>query len=209
LRSEIEQLPASGIPGQLKSASADHLSRVSDILSKDAFYNESAALQTVRHELVKQVETAVADIAKQQAHLRESELTKWQKLPDWADLLSEDRAWFAAEVEKLGADVPVNIAGLRRLLAHEYDLNHHLRDLETEVGVMAAKRRKEREEPPKPGDGTPPEPPAEPVDAEIVVPAIIERVDQLEALVAQIQALRVRLAARQPVRIHWKEQTKS
>jgi hypothetical protein len=27
--------------------------------------------------------------------------------------------------------------------------------------------------------------------------------------VAQIQALRLRLAARQPVRIHWKEQTKS
>jgi hypothetical protein len=208
-RSEIEQLPDSGAPGQLKSACADHLSQVSEILSKDAFYNESPTLQTVRHELVKQVETAVADIAKQQADLRESELTKWQKLPDWADLLSEDRAWFAAEVEKLAVDVPGDIVGLRRLLAHEYDLNHHLRDLETEVGVMAAKRRRERQEPPKPPDGGPPEPLPEPLDTEIVVPAVIDSVDQLEALVAQIQALRLRLAARQSVRIRWKEQKRS
>jgi Family of unknown function (DUF6079) len=206
LRSEIEQLPDSGIPGQLKSACADHINQVTDILGKDAFYNESATLQMIRHDLMKQVKTAVTDIANQQAHLGETELTKWQKRPDWADLLSEDRSWFVAEMEKLAADVPENIAGLRRLLAHEYDLNHRLRDLEIEVDVMAAKRRKEREEPPKPGGGTPTEPP---VDIEITVPAVIERADQLEMLVAQIQALRGRLAARQPVRIHWKEQTKS
>jgi hypothetical protein len=204
-RSEIELLPDSGIPGQLKTACADHLSQVSDILSKDAFYNQSAALQTVRHELVKQVETAVTDVAKQQAHLRETELTKWQKLPDWADLLSEDRAWFGAEVEKLAVDVSGNIVGLRRLLAHEYDLNHHLRKLETEVSVLAEKRRAEREEVLKPDNGTPPKP----VDVEITVPAVIERAGQLEMLVGQIQGLRAHLTAGQPVRIHWKEQTKS
>jgi hypothetical protein len=48
-----------------------------------------------------------------------------------------------------------------------------------------------------------------PVDFEIIVPAVIERLDQLEALVAQIQSLRVRLAARQPIHICWKEQRKS
>jgi hypothetical protein len=205
LCSEIVQLPDSGVPGQLKSLSTDQVSQVSGILSKEAFYDESAALQTARHELAKQVENAVAELAKQQIHLRESELMKWRNLPDWADLLVEDRAWVAAEADKLAVDALGDIGGLRRLLAHEYDLNHRLRKLEKEVGVLAAARRKEREKPPGDGNGSP----AEPVDAEIVVPAVIERVDQLEALVAQIQALRVRLAARQPVHIRWKEQTKS
>ncbi len=205
LCSEIVQLPDSGVPGQLKSTSTDHVSQVSGVLSKEAFYDESASLQTARHELAKQVETAVGELAKQQARARSAELIKWENLPNWADLLTEDRAWFAAEVDNLAVAVSGNIAGLRRLLAYEYDLNHRLRELDKELGVLAAKRRDEREKPPEEGNGNT----REPVDAEIIVPAVIERVDQLEALVAQIQALRVRLAARQPVHICWKEQTKS
>jgi hypothetical protein len=204
LCSEILQLPDSGIPGQLKSASTTHLSQVSGILSKEAFYDESAALQTARHELAEKVETAVAGLAQQQTDVRAAELAKWQNLQDWADLLAEDRAWFAAEVDKLVVDGSGNISGLRRLLAHEYDLNHRLRELKKEVGILAAQRRKKRENRASDG-GNPPDP----VEVEIIVPAVIERVDQLEALVAQIQALRVRLAARQPVHICWKEQTKS
>ena len=204
LCSEIVQLPDSGVPGQLKSASTDRVSQVSGTLSKEAFYDESAALQTTLHDLARQVETAVAELAQQQIHVREAELTKWQNLPDWADLLAEDRAWVAAEMDKPVVDAAGNIAGLRRLLTHEYDLNHRLRELEKEVHVLAVKRRKEREKPPGEGNGSP----KELVDAEIVVPAVIERVDQLEAIVAQIQALRVRLAACQPVHIRWKEQTK-
>jgi hypothetical protein len=209
LCSEIAQLPDSGIPGRLKSASTDQVNLVSGILSKEAFYDESAALQTARHDLAKQVETAVAELAQQQTNLRETELAKWQNLLDWVDLLGEDRGWFAAEVGKLEVDVSDNIAGLRRLLAHEYDLNHRLRELEKEVGVLATKRRKEREKPSASEGESPPAPQVPPVNFEIIVPAVIERVDQLEALVAQIQALRVRLAARQPVHICWKEQTKS
>jgi hypothetical protein len=69
------------------------------------------------------VETAVADLAQQQTHLRATELAKWQDLPDWADLLAEDRAWFATEVDKLAMNGSSNIAGLRRLLALEFNLN--------------------------------------------------------------------------------------
>jgi hypothetical protein len=165
-------------------------------------------LQTARHELAEKVETAVVNLAQQQTDVRAAELAKWRNLPDWADLLTEDRAWFATEVDKFVVDGSGNISGLRRLLADEYDLNHRLRELEKEVGVLAAQRRKERENPASDG-GNPPEPAPAPVEAEIIVPAVIERVDQLEALVAQIQALRVRLAARQPVHICWKEQPKS
>jgi hypothetical protein len=121
--SEILQLPDSGIPGRLKSASTDHVSQVSGILSKETFYDESAGLQTAKHELAKHVETAVADLAQQQTHLRATELAKWQDLPDWADLLAEDRAWFATEVDKLAMNGSSNIAGLRRLLALEFNLN--------------------------------------------------------------------------------------
>jgi uncharacterized protein DUF6079 len=140
--SEIVQLPDSGIPGQLKSASAASVSQVLGILSKEAFYDESAALQTARHDLAKHVESAVADLARQQTDLRVAELTKWQNLPSWSELLTEDRAWFATEVDRLAMDGSGNIAGLRRLLAHEYDLNHRLRELKQEIGSWLYKGAK-------------------------------------------------------------------
>ena len=44
-------------------------------------------------------------------------------------------------------------------------------------------------------------------EAEFTVPAQFDRVEQLDVLIAQIQTLRARLAARQPVRILWEERS--
>ena len=133
------------------------------------------------------------------------ELRSWQLLPDWTDLLPEDRSWFLEEADKLKLDAPTTLAGLRRLLAHEYDLNHRLRDLETQISNRAAQRRQEREKPEEPGSVTQPEPPAEIFEANVAIPAVFDKVEQLEMLIGQLQGFRARIAARQPVRIHFKE----
>jgi hypothetical protein len=207
LNTEINQLPDSGIPGQLKTSSAGLLAQFTDILAKESFYEESSKLLSCRQDLEKSVAVAVGDLAKQQSEVRDRELRSWQLLPDWIDLLPEDRSWFLDEADKLTLDAPTTLAGLRRLLAHEYDLNHRLRDLETQIGNRAAQRRQEREKPEEPGSTTQPTPAADIFEANVAIPSVFDKVEQLEMLIGQLQAFRVRIAARQPVRIHFKERS--
>jgi hypothetical protein len=207
LNTEIRQLPDSGIPGKLKSNSSDLLAQVSDILAKENFYEESPRLQTCRQELEESIAAAVGELVKQQSEVCDRESTQWQQAPDWADLLPDDRAWFATEADRLKQEAPATLVGLRQLLAHEYDLNHRLRELETQLSTIAAQRRKDREKPQEPGGPTPePVPSAEAFEADVAVPPLFDKVEQLDTVVGQLQGFRPRIAARQPVRIHFKEQ---
>jgi hypothetical protein len=207
LNAEIRQLPDSGIPGQLRSNSSELLGQVNDILAKENFYEESPKLQSACQELEKLIAAAVGDLAKQQSEVCDREVVQWQRLPDWTDLLPDDLSWFLAEAEKLKQDAPGTLAGLRQLLAHEYDLNHRLRELEGQIFAQASQRRKDREKPQESSEGAPPEPTVEIFDTDVAVPAVFNKVEQLDTVVGQLQGFRPRIAARQPVRIHFKERS--
>lgn len=208
LNTAIHQLPDSGVPGQLKLNTSELLGHVNDVLAKENFYEESSKLHLAQQQLEKLVGTAVGDLEKQQTQICDRATTQWQLLPDWTDLLSDDRTWFLSEAETLKFHVPETLGGLRQLLAHDYDLNHRLRDLEAEISSRAAQRRNEREKPEERGEGaTPTEPPSEVFEADVAVPVVFEKVEQLDMLVGQLHGLRPRIAARQRVRIHFKERT--
>jgi hypothetical protein len=208
LNTEIRQLPDSGILGQLKSNSSELLTQVNDILAKEIFYEESPKLHSSRQELEKSIAAAVEDLGRQQSEVCDRESVQWQQTPDWADLLPDDRAWFVAEAEKLKQEAPATLAGLKQLLAHEYDLNHRLRELETQLSTTAAQRRKDREKPQEPGERrTQPEPQVEVFETDVAVPSLFDKVEQLDNVVGQLQGFRPRIAARQAVRIHFKEQS--
>ncbi len=203
LRRDIAALPAAGVPGELKSSAVDRLAEIDDILQKEAFFDESATLGTASAELDKLVALTVKSLTKQQSELTENELARWQTLPDWLDLLPDDQTWIMSEVEKLAVQTTEDLSGLNKLLAHDYDLNFRLRELEKQVATRAELNRKARRAAP-PGGG-PPEPRLEPADLTVAVPLVFESVEQVEALIKQLQQLRARLAANQPVRITWKQ----
>lgn len=208
LNTAIHQLPDSGVPGQLKLNTSELLTQVNDVLAKESFYEESSKLHLAQQQLEKIVGTAVGDLEKQQTQTGDRATAQWQLLPDWTDLLSDDRAWFLSEAETLKFHVPETLNGLRQLLAHDYDLNHRLRDLEAEISTRASQRRNEREKPEKPGDDAPPpEPPTEVFETNVAVPAIFDKVEQIDMLVGQLHGFRPRIAARQRVRIHFKERS--
>lgn len=207
LNTEIKLLPDSGVPGTLKSSAAEVLEHASDVLAKEAFYDESAALYSSCQDLEELVAVAVDAFAVQQEEIRGRELSRWQSMPEWAELEQSDRDWLAAEVGALSLTAPGTIAGLRRLLAHEYDQSHRLRDLERTIAARVAQRRKDQQETAEPDGENPPDDLPPLFEAEFAVPAQFDRVEQLEVLIAQLQTLRARLAARQPVRILWKERS--
>lgn len=207
LRQELDGLPASGIPARLKAAAAEHLATVTDLLAREAFFEESASLGTAARELDKLVASTATDLARQQAELAAEALERWQASADWVDLTDEERAWFASEVGLLALEAEGTLEGLKNLLSHDYSLHHRLRDLEASVAKKAAENRAARDEGKGEGrgDGGREEEEPETSEAEVLVPKVFRSAQELDLLIAELHKLRSRLTASQHVRITWKE----
>ena len=201
VRQEIEDLPDSGIPGKLKSSAAENLASVTDILSRESFFEEAASLGTVSGELDKLIAGAAADLARQQEAVANEELSRWQSSADWGDLTDEDRGWFSSEVAKLSIEADGTLDGLKKIVRNDFSLNSRLRDLADNVAKKAAKNRAARAKEPEPNGG----PKVEISESELVVPKVFKSANQIDLLIAELNKLRARISSAVSVRIKWKE----
>lgn len=201
LRQEIDGLPDSGIPARLKEAAAEPLATVADVLSRESFFDEFYTLKTASDELDRLVAATTSDLASQQAVLIAEETARWQKSADWADLLEDDRTWFTSEVAKLEIEADKSLDGLRKLLGHDYSLNHRLRDLAGNVEKKAAEYRASKEEEREPEGGER----AEISETDVVVPRVFKSAKEIDLLIAELTKLRSRISASKQIRITWKE----
>jgi hypothetical protein len=201
VRQEIEDLPDSGIPGKLKSSAAESLATVTDILSRESFFDEAASLGTVSGELDKLIAGAAADLARQQETVANEELSRWQSSPEFGDLSDDERGWFSDEVAKLSVEADGTLDGLKKILRNDFLLNSRLRDLADNVARKAAENRaardKERE-----ANG---EDQVEISESELVVPKVFKSSNQIDLLIVELTKLRARISSSLSVRIKWKE----
>jgi len=206
LRQEIESLPDSGIPAKLKESAKEILASITDILGRESFSEESASLGTSADELDKLVAATTTDLARQQKELAADELARWQSSADWMDLSEDDRTWFTSEAAKLTIDADRTLDGLKKLLSHDYSLNHRLRELSDAVTNKAKERRRERDRDKNReeeggddgGDVTVKE-------TTVMVPTIFKSADQIESLVAELHKIRSQIGKKTRIRIIWKE----
>jgi hypothetical protein len=197
----LSRLPDTGVPGRLKTAAAAFIVEIEDVLAKEEFFAEASTLTNVQRELELLVANAVLDLEGEQKDVCLSTLSKWQNTSDWADLLADDRENLIANATRLPIEAPRTLSGLQQVLAHAFDLNNRLGELEKSVAVLAAQRRLDRHL-----DSTvPAEDLPEPVDEMMAVPSVFTTVEQIDALIKQLHQLRVRLASRQSLRIRWKQ----
>lgn len=147
-----------------------------------------------------QVATAVADLSQEQSTLLQSELQRWQTSPDWADLTPDDRQWVDTTVEQLSSTVPADLAGLRALLSHAYDLNMRLRALGTEVAKRADTARLARQQPPAPPEGEPPVVPPV-VDEKLFIPTSFASLDDIDRFIQMLANYRKRIEAGERLRL--------
>jgi len=204
LRQEIDDFTDSGIPAKLKASAAETLASVTDILSRESFFEEAAALGTMSNELDKLVAGAIADLARQQKTVINDELVRWQSSADWTDLTEDDRSWFSNEVVKLPLDVDGTLNGLKKILGHDYTINNRLRDLSNNVGKKAAENRTAKAKDLE-SNGDANETKSEVSEAEVLVPKIFTSVKEIDMLIAELNKLRLRVSGAQRVRITWKE----
>ena len=141
-----------------------------------------------------------SDLEREQKELCVAALTKWQNAPDWADLSADDRDNLSAIASRLPIEAPQTLSGFQQLLARAFDLNNRLAELEKSVAMTADQRRLERDSESSVAIDL-----AEPVDELMAVPAVFTTVEQIDALIRQLQQLRAKLASRQSLRIRWKQ----
>jgi len=204
LRQEIEGLPDSGIPARLKESAADTLTTVKDLLNRESFFEESASLGTASAELDKLIAATTAELAIQQNELSLQELTRWETLSDWHDLTDDERIWFRREVDKLAIEADGTLAGLKKLMGHDYTLNTRLRELAQAITKKGAENRVARDKDEKRGEDKE-EKVAEVVDTELLVPKVFKSSRDIDLLIAELTKLRSRITSARHARIHWKE----
>ncbi len=209
LRLEIGALPDSGLPAKLKSDAAEHLATITDILGRESFFEETAILGTSASELDNLVAATTANLADQQSHLAQEELARWQASEDWPALDQEEQQWFIGEITQLAIKVEGNLDGLKKLLSHDYSLNHRLRDLAANlVKKAAANREAAKVVDPELEDLTPETGEIKKpfvTQTEVLVPKVFTKAKDIDLLVAELTKLRNRMSPTEHLRITWKE----
>jgi len=206
LRREIENLPDTGIPAKLKESAKETLKAVTDILGRDAFFEDTSTLAASVDDLDKLVASTTIEIADQQKDLVTGELNRWQESADWADLNEDDRTWFTKEAATLTIDAEATLDGLKKLLNHDYSLNHRLRDLALAVAAKAKVRRDERKKVKDEDDNGKDEGGAVTVkETTVMIPTVFQSASQIETLVAELNKLRSQIDKQTRIRIVWKE----
>lgn len=205
---EIEGLPAFGIPAKLIGSAAEPLRAVADILNRESFFDESGRLSTLASEVDTLVGATTIELVQQQSELINAELEKWLSSQDWLDLEEDERGWFTTEVAKLAIEADGTLEGLKKLLGHDYSLNHSLRELASGIAKKAAENRAAKDkipEPePQPNGGTPlPEP--EVSETELIVPKVFKSAKDIDMLIQELSKLRARVSGLKHMRISWKE----
>ena len=203
LRRDIEALPESGIPGQLKSSANETLTEVSDILGRASFFEEVAALAKHSDALDKQIASTVIELAEQQNKLRQDTLAGWIDSHDWQDLDGEDRDWLTHEIEKLAKTVEGNAGGLRDLLNHDFTLNHRLRDLGMQFKAKAAEKLAKliAAEKQKPEPEAEAKPKTEVQAKQLFLPGSLNSAQQVEDLIQQLNDYLAAIRAGSSLRI--------
>ncbi|MEQ1869726.1 MAG: BREX system P-loop protein BrxC [Vicinamibacterales bacterium] len=198
----VAQLPDTGVPGRLKVSAAGSIADVRDVLAREEFFSEGSTLARAKKELEQLVSTAVADLIAEQKSLCTSELEKWQGSSDWADLSADDRQLFVSNSFDLAKEAPPTLTGLQQLLTQSFDLHNGLREIERSLKMMSDQRRLERVS----VSGANEEAPTAPGDEEtLMVPDRLTTVDEIDALIKQLQHLRIRVASRPSFRVVWKQ----
>ncbi len=195
---EISQLPNTGVPGDLRRDSEDALKTVTDWIATDEFYHHAADFSTQLTETKARVRDAVATLADQQKQRLKDGLDDLQRVPEWSELTQEERSNVAARLDALEISVDHNLAGLKRLLTRDYDINSTVDDLRRFIQRQGQERILQRVETKPKGmedDG-----PKKRTEA-IPLPAKLTTLADLEMLIQRLNELRGQFSTYQDVEL--------
>ena len=143
-RHEIDSLPDSGTPGQLKRDLAEELSQLKERLGRPDFFNYRTEFATGLTHLKARVRDAVIKMEDEQvARIKDAE-QDLTRIAEWKELTAQEQDSLLADLENLQIDTSQDLSGLRALVNQEYTIQSRLQDLKQRVQKIGQQRLQEK-----------------------------------------------------------------
>ena len=139
-RHEIDSLPNSGIPGQLKTDLADVLNQLEERLDSPDFFNYSTDLASALTNLKSRVRDTVLKMKEEQQEQIKYGEQNLNIIGEWKELTDQEQNNILADLETLHIEASEDIFGLRNLVNQEYTIQSKQRDLKSRVQHLGQQR---------------------------------------------------------------------
>ncbi len=189
-RRDIEALPDTGIPGNLRHEVAEDLTQLSERLGKEDFYKHTADFNSQLTHLKGRVRDAVITLSDQQKLRLKEGVEDLQRIPEWEELTQEERGNAVNHLDGLALATTQDLAGLKKLLARDYDINGTIDDLKRSIQRQGQERLRQRieEERAKKGEKGPAK-----LSKSVAVPAKLTSAADLDALIQQLHEIKAQI----------------
>jgi hypothetical protein len=189
-RRDIEALPDTGVPGELRRELAEDLGTLSERLGKEDFYKHTADFNSQLTHLKGRVRDAVITLSDQQKLRLKEGVEDLQRIPEWEELTQEERGNAVNRLDGLALAATQDLAGLKKLLARDYDINSTLEDLKRSIQRQGQERLRQRmeEERAKTGEKGPAK-----LTKSIAVPVKMTSAADIDALIQQLHEIKAQL----------------
>ena len=141
---EIESLPDSGIPGELRRDTGEDLEYIKERLGKEDFYKQTPDLNTRLTAMKTLVRNSVREMEGSLQNTVKEAVVDLQRLPWWDELNQEEQMNAAKELENLIIEVPADLTGLNQLINQEYNLHNYFSGLKERIITQGKQREANR-----------------------------------------------------------------
>ncbi|XOV89812.1 MAG: BREX system P-loop protein BrxC [Pseudomonadota bacterium] len=189
-RRELESLPASGTPGQLKTELEDEMAGLTERLNHVDFFRYSTEFASSLTTLKSRVrDTAIALQTEQQERIKAAE-QDLSRLSEWPELNQQEQNNLLSDLERLTVTATEDLAGLRALVNQEYAIQTQVQDIKQRIQRIGQQRlqdklRDEQAQAIKEGNRQ--------ISRTLHPKPQITTLEDLDALIAELQQLRSEL----------------
>ena len=187
----LSALPTTGIPGELRTNTADDIADIDERLQRDDFYQHPADFNTALTWLEAQVSGVVKQLGDAQSQRSQQAEQDLARIPEWQEFTEEEQRNTLDELSANIVEVEDNLAGLQRLMTHDYELGQRIDALKQRVITEGRERQRQRVEEKKRKDKE--EGKDQKATRTTAMPAVVTSLIELEALIQQLQTLRAEL----------------
>ncbi len=192
---EIESLPEDGAAGELKVAAETLCSEAKAILTSEDFHERPTDLKRTLSDLQGAVRTTCLELTAEINGQLDAGITAIQSIPEWLRIGADEQLALSNQMEALRVTAGDDLSALKSLLGQAYRISVGLDRVRNDVLELGA--------PPPPPEVDPDEVAAEARDVTLSLPATVTAVDQVDAIIRQLQEIRVSVASGVAIRIHF------
>jgi hypothetical protein len=160
---------------------------LSERLEKEDFYKHTTDFNSLLTHLKTRVRDAVITLSEQQRFRLTEGVEDLQRIPEWEELTQEERGNAVNRLDGLALTATQDLAGLKKLLARDYDINSTIEELKRSIQRQGRERVRRRVEDERANyDETGPVK----LSRSIAVPAMMTSAADIDSLIQQLHELR-------------------